>query len=431
MTVRQSGTMRSTDRDWRADPAFCADAISKAPTGFVPFTIRAEEFQEEGASAVEEVGYALAAGVDFLAEMQQRGVSIDRAADSIIFSFAMGPEYFMQIAKLRAFRMAWAQVVRTFGGSRDHAKAQIYARSAQWDRTIYDPQVNILRATTEAMSAVLGGADSVCVAPFDGCYRHANESSRRLARNTQIILKQEAELARVADPGGGSYYLEALTDSIARKAWKLLQDVEASGVDGKAADSIAQTLAVRKTAQDKAVVNRHRVLTGTNRFADPKERALDRIDYPFTNDTSRAAAPFEELRLRTESWIAKSGQGPRIVLAEIGDPKMRAARSNFVADFLACAGLVTEIKQFGAAAQIGEAEADLIVVCSSDPEYVAIATEMLAEMRSRGSEVPVLIAGNPESSEQLRAAGITDFIHLRSNPIELLTRLQKILGIGK
>jgi methylmalonyl-CoA mutase len=428
---RPSAAMVSADLDWGVDPDFSADVLARAPACFVSFTIHAERFAESGGTAVEEVGFALASGVDFIAAMQDRGIAVDRVADSVAFSFAMGPEYFMQIAKLRAFRMVWAQAVEKFGGAGEHARARIYARTARWNKTIYDPHVNMLRATTEAMLAALGGADSIYVAPFDECYRAHDEVSRRLARNTQIILKQEALLARVADPGGGSYYLETLTDSIARKVWKQLQEIEAAGGFQKAAAMIRQTLEQRRAALEKSVLSRRRVLTGTNRFANPSERALGRIEAAPTTDAFRAAVPFEQLRVRTERAEIETGHRPRVLLAEIGDPKMRCARSTFVADLFACAGLATDIERFETPQQIASAHADLIVLCSSDAEYLAVATELLAELRARGVETPVLIAGNPETAEQLRAADITDFVHLRSNPIEVLTKLHQLLGITK
>jgi len=431
MKRRQSRIPRSAALDWSADPAFSAEVISTAPGEFVPFTIRAQEYQNSGATAVEEIAFALASGVDFLAEMEERGVPPDRAAQSVAFSFAMGPEFFMQIAKLRAFRMAWAQAAARFGVARDHARARIYALTSRWNRTVYDPHNNMLRATTEAMSAILGGADSIYIVPFDECYNVGDETSRRLARNAQIILKQEAHLARVADPGGGSYYLEALTQSIAQRAWKQLQEIEAAGGYRKSTAQIEQTLDQRKDAQVKSVIARKRILTGTNRFANAAEQAFERVGGAIVHDSIRAALPFEELRMRIERHTRQSGRSPRILLAEIGDAKMRSARSGFASEFFACAGLSTEIRRFETAPEIAAVAADLIVLCSSDPEYLAIATELLAAMALRGSTTPVLIAGHPESAGQLRTLGITEFVHLRSNPVEVLTRLQQLLGIGQ
>jgi methylmalonyl-CoA mutase len=238
----------SAGLDWSADPDASASVLEKAPSSFVPFTIHADTFQESGATAVEGVGFALASGVDFLREMQQRGLAPERVAASITFSFAMGPEFFMQAAKLRAFRLAWAQAAESFGIAREHARARIYARTSRWNRTISDPHTNALRGTTEAMSAVLGGAESIYVAPFDECCGMSpDDASRRLARNTQIILKQEAFLARVADVAGGSYYVETLTDSIAAGAWKLLQEIESAGGYRQAADLVTRRLEQRSS----------------------------------------------------------------------------------------------------------------------------------------------------------------------------------------
>jgi methylmalonyl-CoA mutase len=243
----------SAGLDWSADPDVSASILAKTPSSLAPFTIHADTFQEGGATSVEEVGFALASGVDFLREIQQRGLSPERAAASITFSFAMGPEFFMQAAKLRAFRLAWAQAAESFGIARESMRARIYARTSRWNRNVSDPHTNALRGTTEAISAILGGADSIYVAPFDECCGTLDEASRRLARNTQIILKQEAFLARVADPGCGSYYVETLTDSIAAGAWKLLQEIESAGGWRTAAEMITRRLELRSAEQQEKV----------------------------------------------------------------------------------------------------------------------------------------------------------------------------------
>jgi methylmalonyl-CoA mutase len=217
----------------------------------VPFTIHVDSFQESGATAVEEVGFALASGVDFLRQMQPRGLAPERAAASITFAFAIGPEFFMQAAKLRAFRLVWAQAAKSFGIARGSTRARIYARTSRSNRTVADPHTNALRGTTEAMAATIGGAESIYVAPFDECCGSTDEASRRLAHNTQIILKQEAFLARVTDAAGGSYYVEALTDSIAAGAWKLLQEIESAGGWRNAAKMFIQRLEERSSDRQK------------------------------------------------------------------------------------------------------------------------------------------------------------------------------------
>jgi methylmalonyl-CoA mutase len=194
----QSGTPRaaetSTGYDALDSVEFAAEVIPAAPAGLIPFTVHGEAFAEAGGTAVEEIGFALAAGVDFLAALAERGVDVNRAAAALEFSFATGSNYFFEIAKFRAFRMLWARAVESFGGSREAARARIAARTSRWNKTVYDPHINILRATTETMAAVLGGADSVTVTPFDACYKAPDEASRRLARNTQLLLKHGSDM---------------------------------------------------------------------------------------------------------------------------------------------------------------------------------------------------------------------------------------------
>ena len=414
-----------------ADTDVAAQLLARAPCGFQPFTIDAARFEEDGANSVEEVGFALAAGFETLAEMDVRGAGADRAAAGIQFRFAIGANFFFQIAKLRAFRLLWSRVVECFGGSAGAARAHIVARTSRWNETVYDPHVNILRATTEAVSAAIGGADSIVVAAFDECYKAPDEASRRLARNTQLLLRHEAVLGRVADPAGGAYYIEALTDSIAREAWKLLQEIEAGGgftvlrTNGWIAERLARSQAIR----EKAVAMRRRAFVGTSLFANPAEHAIERIDFEHMNAGHRATRAYEQLRLRSERYLMAGGRAPGILLAEIGDAKMSAARSSFAANFFACAGLKTSVRQFECAGDIAGAGTDLIVLCSSDAEYERITAELMREMKTLNRNTPVIVAGNPASAEALRSLGVAGFVHVRSNPIEVLTEWQERLGL--
>ncbi len=431
LRARQRKARVSTGCDALASVDFAAKVIGAAPDGFVPFTIHGDVFEEAGATATEEVGFTLAAGVDFLGAMQERGVDPGRAATAIEFDFAMGSNYFFQIAKLRAFRMVWARTVASFGSVRSVARAHIAARTSRWNKTLYDPHVNILRATTEAMAAILGGADSVTVVPFDACYKLPDEASRRLARNTQLLLKHEAGMARVADAAGGSYYVEAVTDFLAREGWKIMQGIEACGgyrkaqTDGAIEASLERSMAAR----NKAIALRRRVFVGTNQFANPTERALNRCQAGRVSETRRGTQLYEELRLRTERHAAAGGVIPRVLLAEFGDVKVRAARSHFSANFFACAGFETVTRRFRKATEIAAAEGDLIVLCSADKEYAAIVAELTPKLKAMKRKTPVIVAGNPEDAAMLAVAGVSDFVHARSNPVEVLTKWQGRLGI--
>jgi len=307
----------------------------------------------------------------------------------------------------------------------------IHASPSNWNRTLYDRHVNILRSTTEAISAILGGADSISIAPFDDCCKSPSDNGRRLARNTQIILKREALLDRVADPLGGSYLIEVLTHSIAARAWKLFQELESAGGYRKAREAgiVTCVLEHRAKAREEAVANRRCVLTGTNRFAEVAEKVADFVATSLPDPQPRVASGLEHIRLCTEHYASVHGQLPLIVLAETGDAKMGSARSQFAADFLACAGLPSRVERFEGPAQIAASQADLIVVCSSDPEYLCIVQELMPALRTHGSRAKVVIAGNPDTARQLRALGVVDFIHLRSDAIGVLAALQLRLAI--
>jgi methylmalonyl-CoA mutase len=410
---------------------YATDMLRAAQPTFVPFTIHAGAFEEAGATTVEELGFALAAGVDFLAAMTERGIAAVRATAAIEFSFAIGSRYFFEIAKLRAFRMLWARAAESFGISPERAQAHIAARTSRWNKTVYDPHVNILRTTTEAMAAILGGADVVTVAPFDDCFKEPTEASRRLARNTQLLLKHEASLGRVADPGGGSYLIEVLTDFLAGAAWKTMQEIEARGgyLRAKEDGAIAQVLERSRSSREAMVARRLRAFIGTTQFADPAERALDGMDQERMNSIRRATSAYEKLRMRTEWHAAEGGKTPRVMLAEIGDARMRTARSNFALNFFACAGFAIEVKRFKRAGEIASMEGDLIVLCSSDAEYPAMTEELMQAMKELGKTTPVIIAGNPQNAEQLRAVGVAALVHMRSDPLEVLARWQVRLGI--
>ena len=353
---RPNSALVSTGLNPFTNPDFAAEVIKAAPPRFIPFTIDGSLFEESGATAVEEVGFTLAAGVDFLAEMQSRGVEIDLAAAAISFSFAIGASYFFQIAKFRAFRTLWAQAVESFGGTL---------------------------------------------------------------------------LSHVADPAAGSYCLEVITDFLAREGWKAMQQIESVGgyrkavADGQVGAALQTSLAKR----ENAVIARRRVFTGTNQYADPSEKALHRVEPICLAGERRGAQSYESLRLRTERHAASTGKLPRVLIAEFGDVKMRSARSTFAANFFACAGFDIVAQRFSNVDEIAAHNADLIVLCSSDPEYLALATDLAPKLNALGRTTPVIVAGNPECAEQLRAAGVADFIHVKSNPIEVLTSWQLKLGI--
>jgi methylmalonyl-CoA mutase len=229
-----------------------------------------------GASATQELGAVLATGAAYLRAMQERGLDIESAAKQIRFTLSVGGNFFMELAKLRAARPLWANIVRAFGGSAEAAKIRVHARTGLYNKTVHDPHVNMLRTTTEALSAVVAGVDSLCVGAFDECVRGPDEFSRRISRNTQIILQEECELTAVTDPAGGSWFVEWLTDQVARKSWEEFQTIEAEGgiATSLSNGAVQARIAATRKEREKGLAQRRVSLVGTNQYPNIAEKPL-------------------------------------------------------------------------------------------------------------------------------------------------------------
>ncbi|MDR2451149.1 MAG: acyl-CoA mutase large subunit family protein [Candidatus Accumulibacter sp.] len=251
-------------------------ALNKAPKLQTIF-VQGHPYHDAGASSTEEVAFALATAVDYLRETIGRGLAIDEVAPRIRFGFSLGSNFFMEIAKLRAARILWAQIVAAFGGSSEARKMTIHARSSAFNKTVFDPYVNMLRVTSEGFSGAVGGVDSLHLAPFDEPIRAPDRFSRRIARNAQIVLQEEARFTMPIDMGGGSYTIEKMTDEFGRAAWRIFQDIEKNG--GMAAAIMAgvpRTMAAATAAKRaKAVETRADVILGTNMYANLAEKRLE------------------------------------------------------------------------------------------------------------------------------------------------------------
>ncbi|MDY0082887.1 MAG: methylmalonyl-CoA mutase family protein [Ignavibacteriaceae bacterium] len=240
-------------------------------------------FNNSGANAVQELAFTLASAVEYLNEMISRGLDINDVAKRVKFTFGAGSFYFMEAAKLRAARMLWNKVLEAFGADEENRKMFIHCKASSFNQTYFDPYVNMLRTTTEAFSAIIGGADSIHTNPYDESFNPPDNFSRRIARNTQIVLKEESHLDQVIDPAGGSYFVEKLTDDIANAAWKLFQTIEEKGgmlksiQSGFVQDEINKVAEARK----KDFAKRKSVLVGTNMYANPKEEMVEikKTDY--------------------------------------------------------------------------------------------------------------------------------------------------------
>ena len=423
----------------------CMELASDFP-GIRVIGVEGYAFNDAGATLVQELGFALAMGSEYMNTLIEMGFSADEAASRIKFTLSVGPNYFMEIAKFRAARMLWANITDTYGAKSDEAKKiNIHAVTSQWNQTVYDSYVNMLRATTEAMSASLAGVDSLEVLPFDYQYREPSEFSNRIARNVQIILKEESHFDKIADPAAGSYYIENLTSSLAAESWKLFRSVEEKGgyTEAFKAGFIQSEIKSTTAKRDLNIATRREIFVGTNQYPNFTEVADKEVTHDVVTRGSnknvstnpiaeplekyRGAQAFEALRFATET----SGKTPKAFMLTFGNLAFCRARAQFSCNFFAVAGFeVIDNNRFssveeGVKAAIS-ANADIVVACASDEEY-AEAVPQIKELL--GNKAILVVAGEPSCKDDLVAKGIENFISVKSNVLETLKQYQSKLGI--
>ena len=354
--------------------------------------VSTDALNNAGAYIVQELGYALAWGNEYLQQLVDAGVDAALAAQSIKFNMGVSENYFMEIAKFRAARLLWAQIVKQYldeDGTQKYepAKMCVNATTSKYNQTLFDSYVNLLRSQTEAMSAALGGIHSMVVTPFDAPYETATDFSERIARNQQLLIKEESHFDRIVDPSAGSYYIEHLTDALATEAWKIFLKVEEEGgfLAAVKAGTVQDDINATNVKRHGDAAKRKEFLLGTNQFPNFTEKAPSNLpqkgeakgccsDSPEEPafkaiESTRLAADFEDLRIHTEETKV-----PTAFMLTIGNLAMRQARAQFSCNFLACAGykvidnLGFKTVEEGVDAAL-EAKADIVVICSSDDEY--------------------------------------------------------------
>lgn len=398
-------------------------------------TVDSDILANAGAFIYQELGYALAWGAQWMTLLTDAGRTAEEVAMRIKFNMCVSSNFFMEIAKFRAARMLWAQIVKQYGADEAAAKMLVNATTSRFNQTIYDAHVNLLRSQTETFSACVAGVDSIVTTPFDTPYKTPDAFSERIARNQQFLLKEESHMDKVVDPAGGSYYVEELTVAIAQEAWKLfLATVEEGGFfacvgDGRVQKAVNDSCAKRHTD----VARRKEILLGTNQYPNINEKAADKIenaackchcgcggheDGPNALVNKRAATDFEELRLATEA----AAKRPKVFMLTIGNLAMRLARAQFSTNFFGCAGyeiidnLGFNTVEEGVDAALAKG-ADVVVLCSSDDEYAELAPAAYKYLDGRAEFV---VAGNPACTDDLKAVGIKDFVHVRCNVLDTL-----------
>ena len=416
------------------------EALAELP-GYKCINVNSVALNNAGAYIYQELGYALAWGAEYLNILTEAGVDATEAAKRIKFNMGVSETYFMEIAKFRAARMLWAQIVKQYEPKCDCAcQMHVCAITSEYNQTLFDSYVNLLRSQTETMSAAIANVDSIVVTPFDKPYEIPTDFAERIARNQQLLLKEEAHFDKLVDVAGGSYTIEHLTDAIAKEGWKLFLEVENAG--GFLAEALKGNIVNAVNASnDKRhadAAKRKEFILGTNQFPNFTEVSEGKTpmaaccgchedgDLPALNK-ERLASEFEALRLSTE----KAAKQPIAFMLTIGNLAMRQARAQFSCNFLAAAGykvmdnLGFKTVEEGVDAALA-AGADIVVICSSDDEYAEYAIPAFQYLNGRAMYV---VAGAPACMEDLKAAGIENFIHVKSNQLGTLKEYNAKLGI--
>jgi methylmalonyl-CoA mutase len=435
------------DQNFVVEQAVKMIAATAELTKFRTLAVNGKNFGNAGSSIVQELAYSLALGAEYLTTLTEAGLEVDAVAKKMKFNFSVSANYFLEIAKLRAARLLWAQIVKAYEPKCNcSCKMNIHAETGSWNKTVYDPFVNALRTQTEAMSASLGGADSITVLPFNAAYQESNEFSDRIARNQQLLLKEESHFSKIADPAAGSYYIEELTASIADQAWKLFLEVQEKGGYLAALREGFIQAEIKKMAgkRDMNIATRRENLLGVNQFPNFTEKIEGDVDASvfapadLTSEEAeietlkpyRGAQAFEALRYKTDVY-AKSNKRPLAFMMPVGNLGMRKARAQFACNFFAVAGFdvldnngFKTIEEGWKAAQ--EAGAQIVVICSSDDEYAEFAP---AAFDAIAGKAIFVVAGAPACTDELKAKGIANFINVKSNLLTELKAYQSTLGI--
>ncbi|BBY08472.1 methylmalonyl-CoA mutase small subunit [Mycobacterium noviomagense] len=401
--------------------------------GVRAITVDGPALHNRGASAAWELGGTIAAAVAYLRVLDESGISAANALQQISFRFAADDDQFMTIAKMRAARQLWARVAEVVGEP-DSGAAILHAETSWAMMTQRDPWVNMLRTTVAAFGAGVGGADTVRVLPFDvaipGGYPGTPTSfSRRIARNTQLLLLEESHIGRVLDPAGGSWYVEDLTEQLAQQAWKHFQDIEACGGFVDARDYVSDQITEVAARRIDDTAHRRRAITGVNEYPNITEPPLPPSDS--TAAVQRYAAEFEALRDRSDAYLEQTGSRPQVLLLPLGPLAEHNVRATFAANLLASGGIEAinpgPVDAAGVAQAVSTAgTTTAAVICGTDKRYNDEAPAMVEAARSAGIQ-RVYLAG-PKTALPDAEHLPDEYLTVKINAVEALSNLLTRLG---
>jgi methylmalonyl-CoA mutase len=407
-------------------------------------------YHNGGANAVQELAVAVGTGVFHIEQLLKRGLTVEQILSKLVFQFSIGSNFFMEVAKLRAARILWSKVAEAYGAKEKNRIMIISAKTSSFTKTVYDPYVNMLRAGNEAFAAVLGGVQYLHVSPFNEPEGSETEFSGRIARNTQLLLKEETYLTKTVDPAGGSWYIESLTTGLAERGWKFFLEIEEKGgmVEALKQGWLQQQIADVMNKRNNAIFTRKQSIVGTNKYANPDDTPLEvRFLQEEQKETeqgfiipipqSRLSEPFEKLREHARV-LEEKGIVPKVGLLTLGSLKEHKGRKDFMTGFLSPGGIKPIISEEldspeAAISFIEKSNCLHYFICGSDDQYQASGLLFVQKMKNQYPNVKLYLAGLPKAEEQEKWAkeGIEQFIHVKSNCYETLSSLLNEMEVGE
>jgi methylmalonyl-CoA mutase len=411
--------------------------LSKDFPNFKTITVSGTTYLDAGANQVQEVAYTLNSLVYVIEQCLDRDINVQSILNNLHVQLAIGSEYFIEIGKFRAFNSLLHQIAKKYGVF--NFKHSLTAKTSVWSKSVTDAHTNLLRATTEAMSAILGNVDGVLIDAYDKEFNEASDFSSRIAANIATILKEESYFGKVANPVDGSYYIEEVSTKIAEKALELFKAIEAQGGFLKAfeSESIQQQIAEIRQEKIKWISQRRLPMVGVNKYPNLMETVPSKaLASALTANAKvltprRASLEMEALRKVTELMVDKTGKRPVVELTSFGNLTMRKARAAFSYDFMGVSGFTILPEQSyadvdQAAENSAKSDSDVVIICSSDPDYDENALNFVEIFRDINTDKVLLLAGNPVNIfDSLTAAGLDGCIHLKSDVIQTIASVQK------
>ena len=411
--------------------------LTKKYPHYKAITLSGNTYVDSGANQVQEIAFTLNSLVFLIDELSKLGNDIQVIFDNLHIRLAIGPEFFIEIAKFRAFKSLVNEVAKKYNVI--DFSPSLSARTSIWSKSVLDAHTNMLRATTEAMSAFLGNVDGIEIDPYDNVFELQNDFSSRIAGNIAIILQEESYFGKVQNPVDGSYYIEEISSKIAQKSLDIFKKIEKEGGFAKNFENevIQNQIAEVRFEKIKLLSKRKLGMVGINKYPNLMESLRSDVLSTESEDSElkvlkprRASIEIEAIRKKTEEYVAINKERPVVELISFGNLTMRKARAAFAYDFMGVSGYtILPERSFDtfeeAASSSSKSLSNVVVICSSDEDYLSSALKFISIFRANNSEKTLILAGNPTKIEEaLKKAGLDGCINIQSDLIESLIAIQ-------